>query len=144
MSLIIICSSVYDNLLSIPYVPPEIGGVLGLKNGIITDYFFDIKNITNNSCCYIPDVKGINEKIVQWSKVGIQFCGIFHSHPLYQSELSIDDLIYINQIIKSTSEYVTKLYFPIILPNYSVISYVAYKASGGFYCKKDNLKIIER
>lgn len=82
MSLIIIYSDVYDKLVSVPYAPPEVGGILGIKNEVIINCFFDLKNVTYSSYCYIPDVKGINEKIVQWSKVGIQFCGIFHSHPL--------------------------------------------------------------
>lgn len=144
MSLIIIYSDVYDKLVSVPYAPPEVGGILGIKNEVIINCFFDLKNVTYSSYCYIPDVKGINEKIVKWSKVGIQFCGIFHSHPLYQPELSMDDLKYINQIIKSTSEYATKLYFPIILPKHRMISYVAYKADGRIYCENDNVKIIER
>ncbi len=118
--------SVYKSLLNdSPYVPPESGGVIGGNNKIVTCFVADAGKISNEFNRYEPDTKIINNIISYWLNSGIDFMGLYHTHPSGDEKLSQADMIYIKSIMKSISEYTNALYFPLIIPKEKMISYYA-------------------
>ena len=131
----------YDILCSaFSPVPPEAGGILGSSNGCVCAFVYDpgTPDLTRN--CYTPDVKFLNQIIAQWQAQGIQFCGIVHSHPPGQINLSEADLIYIQAIMDCMPEQIQELYFPIIIPGEGVFSYLSKR---GYTITLDNITIIK-
>ena len=99
---ILMTKEIYDQILdTIAAQPPETGGVLGRKNGIICKYFYDGNaDITNT----ILD---------QWLKDDIEFAGIIHSHSEDVNALSYADIHYARKILQENSlEYVI---FPLVV-----------------------------
>lgn len=91
---------------------PELGGILGSKNGVITTFYFDENSqFSNNS--YYPCVATLNHQISEWSKSGILFCGVIHSHPRGDTKLSHDDILFARKIIECNISRIDKVYFPI-------------------------------
>lgn len=110
---ILMTKEVYDQILdTIAVQPPETGGVLGKKNGIICKYFYD-DNADIIQYRYVPNVKKLNTILAQWLKDDIEFAGIIHSHPEDVNELSYADIQYARKILQENSlEYVI---FPLIV-----------------------------
>ena len=109
--------------------PPECGGILGQRNGIITDFCFDRKG---DSLSYSPDCEFLNAQIEKWASDGIEFAGIAHSHPFGQELLSAEDIRYIKRILQSNNreENNRTLYFPVVIPEsvenrFKIIGYEA-------------------
>ena len=110
---ILMTKEVYNQILdTIAVQPPETGGVLGRKNGIICKYFYD-GNADINQYEYVPNVEKINTILAQWLKDDIEFAGIIHSHPEDVNELSYADIHYARKILQENSlEYVI---FPLVV-----------------------------
>lgn len=65
--------------------------------------------------------------LVEWSKSGIEFYGLFHTHFYGVSSLSKGDEIYIKKILEAMPKSKKELFFPIIvLPDKKIISYRCY------------------
>lgn len=137
-----ILSEVYDQIIQCPCVPPEIGGILGVKNGVVCSYCFDNNLPQTNNAVYIPDVDFLNAKIREWKENDIAFSGIFHSHPKNQPKLSIDDIEYIKVIFQAMPTSIKTLYFPIVLPNVALVSFKAINQEDAVYILEDKIKII--
>lgn len=58
----------------------ESGGIIGTKNGIISEFYYDEHAITSYGF-YHPDIS-MCEKIINeiWKPSGIIFCGFIHTH----------------------------------------------------------------
>lgn len=112
---------------SYPAVPPENGGIIGSKNGIICEYFHDINPHNYDFAIYEPNTELLNKTILLWQEQGIDFQGIVHSHLPEENSLSGADKEYIKQIFETLPREITCLYFPIVLPNTKQI--FSYKAS---------------
>lgn len=111
---------------TIPLVPPESGGLIGGTHQIITHFIFDSgTTFSNGYDRYVPDVSFLNSVIQQWSEIGINFYGIFHSHFPNGIQLSNGDKKYISHIMNAMPQYINSLYFPIILPRESIVAYRA-------------------
>ena len=108
-----------------PSVPPESGGIIGGKNGIVECYQFDLHNKIQDKAVYLPDIDFLNSIIEKWNKENIDFLGIFHSHPDNNYTLSEFDKTQITKIMESLSDCVKMLYFPIIIPEKSMNCYCA-------------------
>lgn len=109
--------SIYLKMLdcySVP--PPESGGILGIKNSVVCEYYHDSSSRIGERALYVLDVDTLNLKIDVWQKSGIEFAGIIHSHMLGQNTLSSGDIEYIKQVFNNIPECVDELYFPIIIP----------------------------
>ncbi len=137
-----ILSDVYEQIIQCPSVPPEKGGILGMKNGVVCSYFFDNNISQSNSAVYIPNVDFLNAKIREWEKKGIAFSGIFHSHPKNQPELSADDIEYIKVIFQAMPASIKTLYFPVVLPNVELVSFKAIYQEDAVHILEDKIKII--
>lgn len=107
----------YNDLLkSYPECETEIGGIIGGKDGIITHVFFDKQNRENDCYKYIPNVKLLNKVIENWFQSGIDFYGMFHSHPNNENTFSEDDIKYIKSIINSMPDSYLNV-FPLLFEN---------------------------
>lgn len=121
-----ILHNVLEELLcALPYAPPEMGGILGGKTGIITSFIIDTGlEPLNHYCHYYPNVRKLNQEISRWAKKGINFYGIFHSHFPGGYQLSLGDKKYIQRIMLSMPPDINTLYFPLILPS-EIVGYQA-------------------
>lgn len=132
----------YDFLISLPCAPPEIGGILGGKSGVISTYVIDIGLDTfNNYAHYYPNINMLNKIINNWTKQGISFYGIFHTHFPGGNQLSLGDKKYIYQIMLAMPIEINKLLFPIILPS-EIIWYQACRKDSQIFICRDDIKII--
>lgn len=133
----------YESFLSsCPYAPSEIGGILGGKNGVVTDVVIDNRNAVLNKAIYIPDIDFLNFKIEEWEKQNIEFYGIFHTH-FCDSALSNDDRINIEKVMYSMPKSIIKLYFPIVIPQKEMIAYVAERKNNKINIHLEDIDIIE-
>lgn len=111
-------------MLNSPLCPPETGGILGGTNGVINHIVPD--RGFGDYDQYIPDTELLNRIIIQWAERNISLMGIYHTHFVGCTELSNGDMRYISRIMDSAGEG-SILYFPIVIPNKSVIAYRAEK-----------------
>lgn len=135
--------TIYKQILCFcPYVPPEVGGIIGASRDIIDSVAFDPGTQLNEAAVYSPNVKRLNEYIAQWQKNGIEFKGMFHSHPEGQESLSTDDIKYIKSIMLSMPKHVKELFFPIIIPNSHIISYKVINQNHSFNILHDRIDLV--
>ncbi len=137
-----ILKSIYCDILNCCDVPPETGGILGEKDGIISHFIFDKGLGSTEYAIYIPNTIQLNEQINKWRYDGINFCGIVHSHMSEQPTLSSTDKEYIELILHSLSHFTKQLYFPIVLPGERIISYKATYHNDVIHICEDKIKII--
>lgn len=140
-----ITESVYKKIYDkFPVPPPEQGGILGIKNGVICEYYHDSSNFITDRAVYEPDVDALNPKIEQWSNQGIEFAGIIHSHLSGQNSLSSGDEEYIKALFKVLPEKVKELYFPIIIPQTGeLFTYVVSVQENSIHIRSDKVVIIK-
>ena len=138
-------NDIYWSILhAFPHVPPEAGGILGSRNGIVCAFEYDAGLPQFAEAIYIPDVKRLNRVISDWANSGISFCGLAHSHPPMQKTHSANDVSYINSIMKAVPVSMDNLYFPLVIPNEELISYVARRGETGIRILDDEIKICYR
>lgn len=127
-----------------PIVPPESGGIIGGRNGIVSIWFHD-KREDAYGCNYAPDVIRLNSIVEQWEREKYEFMGMFHVHFWGVKSLSRGDEEYIEQIMRAMPKEIEKLYFPIILqPQKKCITYVACKGKNGkILIRQDKLEIFD-
>ena len=125
-----------------PIVPPEIGGVLGGRDGIISKIYFDCENVINGKAIYVPDVKQLNCILEGWNREEMKFIGLFHSHMHEQETLSGMDREYIERIVKALAGRGDALYFPIIIPREKIIVYKAFQKNEDVVIQKENIEIV--
>ncbi len=104
--------SIYNEIMqSIGTLPPETGGMLGAKDGVICAFFED----KHSSCrtAYVPDIATLNGQIAAWAANGIDFIGIVHSHPGDAPFLSGADMQYAAQIFAANPQ-MDCIVFPIV------------------------------
>lgn len=121
----------------------ETGGIIGGKNEIVCEFFFDIGHKGEGTGCYIPRVDFLNYCIADWQQKEIQFYGIFHSH--YQhSELSCGDIRYINRIMSAMPTKIIRLYFPIVYPlDSKIISFMAIRDGDTIKIANDVINVVQ-
>ena len=120
----------YDTLsTAFSPVPPEAGGILGLAADCVCAFVYDFGTPEMKRGCYTPNVNFLNRVIAQWQAQGITFCGIVHSHPPGQHNLSQADLSYIEAILAHMPAQISELFFPIVVPGEGVFSYLAHRGS---------------
>lgn len=123
--------------------PPETGGALGGRNGIVTHAYFDKGQEGVCPCSYTPNVEKINSVISRWAEEEIDFMGMFHTHFFGVKTMSDGDKRYIYQIMEAISETVDELYFPIVvMPERKLIVYKAICCEEMTAIIPDELKII--
>lgn len=134
---------VYNCMMHLPLVPPETGGILGEKGGVICSLYLDQKNQSKQRAIYSPDVKTLNKVICRWAMDDICFAGMFHSHFPNQCTLSIDDKKYIESIFHSIPISVESLFFPLVIPEIKILPFKAVRTESGILINEDTI-IIKR
>jgi proteasome lid subunit RPN8/RPN11 len=127
-----------DIMSSFPPAPPERGGIIGGKNGIVSVFCYDNAG-PSEQAVYIPDTVYLNSVIKEWYRSGISFFGMIHSHLRNEPSLSTGDIQYIEAIMSGMKPG-EKLYFPIVLPD-CVIPYIAIKTETSVNIKQDVLNV---
>lgn len=125
-------------LKKLPCEPPEIGGILGGKNGVVTCHVLDYGKTGGSPCSYTPNIAYLNRKIEEWFKDGIEFMGIFHVHFGGAESLSPGDKLYIGQILEAMPEEINCLYFPVVkMPEREMVVYRASNDHGKIKIEKE-------
>lgn len=140
----IFLKTVYESLLNkTPLLPPETGGIIGGQRGIITEVYFDKQNdLLTAPSIYIPNINVINQIIADWDKKNVDFCGIFHTHYSHDQEISLGDRRYIKKIMCAMPLQIRYLYFPIILPQKTIIGYRASRCKSNVHIACDKIEIL--
>lgn len=80
-------------------LPPETGGMLGGRDGVITEFYFD-GTAERSGVTYSPNAARLNQLLQrQWSGDGIELLGFIHSHPNGMPRPSHGDLVYAKAIL---------------------------------------------
>lgn len=139
-----IIKAVYEKLLNeTPLLPPETGGIIGGKRGIVTAAYFDKQSdLLAEPSTYAPDIYTINQIIASWNAKNISFLGIFHSHYSNDPEISPGDTKYIQIIMCAMPPQVHSLYFPIIIPRKTIIGYRASRCKSNVHIACDKIEIL--
>lgn len=124
-----------------PSVPPESGGILGGHDGVVDAIHFDFTQTITERLIYIPNANSLNVQLERWSNCGIEFMGLFHSHPQNQPSLSSADEYYIRKIMKEMPLSIEVLYFPIIYPGYGMDAFCASRKSDEIVITKERICI---
>lgn len=122
--------------------PPEQGGILGMKNGVISAFVLDNSEQKTESAEYSPNTQFLNRQIEKWADEGIEFCGILHSHPSGQTTLSGSDMEYIKELYH-VNLWLEKTYFPLIIDGCDMIVYAVEKSNGKIEVKRTQPEIID-
>lgn len=139
-----ISAGTYERILSsMPNDPPEIGGIMGSIDGVVCRYQIDEGLTANRGCFYSPNVVFLNKVINDWQRDGILFQGIFHTHFFGVQTLSDGDIAYIKTIMAAMPEFISKLYFPIVvMPEKVIVVYLAGRNGMTVEIKADELIIV--
>ncbi len=116
---------IYKKLINISITEFEIGGIIGEKDNIICNVYFDKSTPNYNMGIYKANTEYLNKKIDEWQNNSINFCGIFHTHTDKSKSLSKGDIKTINTIMNNMPSDISKLYFPLILPKNNLYLYSA-------------------
>lgn len=100
----------------------EVCGLLGGVNGTVKYHYQNSTHKDGRCVCYLEGEK-IDKVIAQWQRNGIEFYGIYHTHPICDDRLSPQDISYITAVMDALSQDVEYLYFPVILPNKKMTAY---------------------
>lgn len=122
--------------------PPEQGGILGMKDGVISAFVLDNSEQKTESAEYSPNTQFLNRQIEKWADEGIEFCGILHSHPSGQTTLSGSDMEYIKELYH-VNPWLEKTYFPLIIDGCDMIIYAVEKSNGKIEVKRTQPEIID-
>ncbi len=137
-----ITESIYNEILHTLPTDYETGGIIGGFNGIVTCAVFDIAGRSESPCCYIPNVELFNSRIAAWQETGTEFYGLFHSHLGKLELLSNADMQYAEEILHALSGVVPSLYFPIVIPNKHIISFVVSIFDGRLVVAEDAIELV--
>lgn len=122
--------------------PPERGGILGMKDGLVSDYIHDNTRPILNRAIYVPNTELLNRCIEEWAEKGIEFCGFVHSHPKGQNTLSGGDMEYI-KLLYEVNPQLKNTYFPLVLNGRELKVYSVERNGDDISIKPDSLEIIE-
>ncbi len=115
-----------------------------MEQGIITTFFQDPSPSPLNRGAYIPNVTLLNQKIREWAALDITFCGLYHSHPPNQPDLSPADLVYIEKLFSVLPSTVTTLLFPLVLPGQKLHFHQATMTTEGLSLNRVSIQFTER
>lgn len=136
--------NIFAKLLSAcPACPPETGGLLGGQKGTVIQFVLDSGCRTKREDFYIPNTEYLNSVIAQWQAEGVEFLGVFHTHPKGAQMLSRADCAYIETIMQSLPEAVRRLYFPIVIPQTDIIVFCAERRDGQMVIRQEQIVLVK-
>lgn len=122
----------------------EYGGILGGRDGVITEFVFDEGLCNENIGTYIPDVEFLNDCIEKWQTQNISFYGVIHNHLTECADLSCGDIKCIETIMNAMLSNIEYLYFPVISSKNVLNAFKAARTNTGICIVWENISIIER
>lgn len=122
----------------------EYGGILGGRDGVITEFVFDKGLCNENIGTYIPDIEFLNGCIDKWQNEDIAFYGIIHNHLTEYAELSGEDVKCIETIMNAMPSNIEYLYFPVISSENILNAFKAMRTDKGISIVAEHISIIER
>lgn len=133
----------YQAIVTAPAeLPPETGGLLGIKDGCVCAFVFDEGIPSGRMCGYIPDTKRFNSILTEWQKEDISFAGMVHTHYFDVKTLSIPDKAYIAKIMHSMPSVIQELYFPlVVMPQRELVVYRAVIVNDTVCIETDDITI---
>ena len=135
-----ILSSLYTEILHCySPVPPESGGIIGEKNGVVCRYYHD--NSVDEHGMYLPNTAKLECVIADWQTESIAFCGIIHNH-FTAPTLSGADRLYVEKILRSQTMAPPLLYFPIVWKNEKIYVYKAAMQQSGCRIEQEELVLL--
>lgn len=138
-----ILKALYDDIvMKYGPVPPEQGGIIGIKDSVICGYVHDNLPQSLNQAIYSPSIDFLNDCIEKWAEKGIDFCGIVHSHAAGQNTLSSGDMEYIKALYEANPQ-LKKTFFPLILKDCDMIVYAAERNGGIITVLTDSLEKVD-
>lgn len=136
-------TELYNKILySFPQVPPEAGGILGIKDGIVCRFFFDRGESDMQNAIYTPQVSMLNHILAEWSWEKVQFAGMVHSHLPGAETLSMADKQYIEKVLLSMPRTIRFLYFPLVFPCVKMLPFIARKSGPSVIIEGDDIILI--
>lgn len=81
----------YSLIKACPIPPPECGGILGGKDGVINISSLDNSKNSGECYSYSPNTDSLNSILALWAAEDIEFYGVFHTHSSGGHSLSIPD-----------------------------------------------------
>lgn len=135
--------TIYEQLLTCcPAFPPESGGILGGRNGVVTQFELDLGLTATRDDFYIPNVEYFNDVIAVWQTIGIAFYGILHTHPKNSKELSPADRAYIQSVMRAMPKTVDRLYFPLVFPQAGICAYNAIRNGNNIILNAEDIILL--
>ena len=122
----------------------ECGGILGGRDGIITEFVFDKGLCNKNVGTYVPNVEFLNDCIEKWQAQNICFYGIIHNHLTEYAELSGEDVRCIETIMNAMPTSIEYLYFPVISSKNILNAFKAIRTDKGICIVSENISITEK
>ncbi len=110
--------------------PPETGGIFGGQKGVVTHFVFDSDSVAKDGDACVSSTEYLNAAIAKWQTEGMELLGIFHSHPKHAEMLPRADRIYIETVMQSLPASVSRLYFPMIIPQTDMVVFCAERRDG--------------
>ena len=143
----IVTKEVFGGMMSLQRVPPESGGILGTSDGVVIDFLTeDMSNRVKTgeilSNTYVPDTIFLNGEIERWHDGGIEFCGIYHTHPPGCRTLSLEDITYAERILCTMPQEKQTLLFPLVFPGEKIKCYRASNRHGSIAISEETIQII--
>ena len=129
-------------MTDLPYPPPESGGILGSRDGVICEIFVDNSPQSRTALVYQPDIEHLNRQIHLWQQKGICFAGMFHTHIAEEEALSGADLAYIKRIVCALPKDYGRLWFPIVVPNRKITMFFAAAQKQDVFVDQEDIEII--
>lgn len=133
---------IYEQLLRLPAVPPETGGILGSREEGIDRMVIDTNQTSGYNGIYILDISFLNHCIGKWADEGIRFMGMFHTHAPNWPDLSMEDRKYIQQIMKAMPDSIDRLYFPLIFPSNNIKVFLAVRSGEQISITEEDVEFI--
>lgn len=132
---------VYDRLIhGVPDVPPEVGIILGGKDGIVECYHMDCGLLCGNGC-YMPNTDCLNAVIEDWAEQGTALIGFAHTHHSVPT-LSMADKVYIREILNALKFNFDILNFPVVIPKGYVVNYIATIKGNDLIITRDDIDFL--
>ena len=136
--------AIYDQLLSTPAPPPETGGFLGRRSGVVCPLCRDFSLQSQAFLRYTPSQARLDKAITDWRTDGIQFCGIYHTHPANQRRLSTADRQFITAFLNANPAIAEPFLFPVVVPDEEIVFFQAIAISGHVRIEEiQNIEFIE-
>lgn len=113
-----------------------------MRGGVVCAYVHDSSAKLMDCAVYEPNTSLLNRCIQEWSRDGVAFCGIVHSHPRAQTTLSSDDTAYISELYR-VNPWLKVTYYPLVLNQREIFVFKAENRRGLVKIERDSIILVK-